>query len=55
MATIHGQRALRWHTNVSAVQAFFKVPKGWAASGYFHTGPTLHFGHSPAKKGKAKK
>jgi hypothetical protein len=52
MATIDKLRATRWHTNVSAVQAFFKVPAGWAASGYFYTGPTLHFGHAPAVKKK---
>ena len=54
MATVKQLRATRWHTNVSAVQAFFKVPKDLASSGYFYTGPTLHFGHSPAVKKKKK-
>jgi hypothetical protein len=45
----------RWHTNASAVKAFFKVPKGWEGTGWFYTGPTKHFGHSPPRKGKAKK
>ena len=49
------KKVLRWRTNASAVNAFFKVPKGWAHSGLFYTGPTLYFGHSPnTKKGKKK-
>lgn len=45
----------RWHTNISAVKAFFKIPKGWANSGYFYTGPTRSFGHSPPRKSGKKK
>jgi len=48
-------KAVRWHTNASAVNAFFKIPRGWLHSGLFYTGPTLHFGHVPSpKKGKKK-
>lgn len=49
------KKVVRWHINASAVGAFFKVPKGWAKSGYFYTGPTLHFGHVPSTKHGHKK
>ena len=43
----------RWRINASAVNAFFKTPKGWSGSGYFYTGPTAVFGHyPPSKSGK---
>ncbi len=46
------KKSVRWHTNASAVKAFFKKPKGWEKSGYFYTGPTRHFGHVPSTKHK---
>lgn len=44
-----------WFVSKSAVRHQVKKPEGEQFSGYFYTGPSLHFGHFPPKKGNRKK
>lgn len=52
MATRRPTTAQRWAPpNASAVRGYVKKPADPKAAAYFYTGPTLHFGHNPSKKG----
>jgi len=46
-------REARWFRSASALRATLKKPAGF--EDWFYTGPTLHFGHAPPRKGRGAK
>ena len=44
----------QWFTSKSAVRSSIGGVAANQYPGYFYTGPSVHFGHMPPKKGKRK-
>lgn len=43
-----------WHTNASAIRKSLGGTAAQAFPAWFYTGPSVHFGHMPPKKGRKK-